>query len=560
MTETEARPQDEARETATRRPVVDAVSEKKRRAAAGVPVVPVVPADRLPRDREIDAAALELAKKRMLPIPPGKTLTFNEMQEWMKLLNAEMWSHVVCYLYRMHPRIIRQLKDPQAPKYIDCLTEPFDLEYITKTHGGGKFSFSVYNSDIRSGRSEPNNNKLFECDFEIPMGQHDPKLNYEELDVNHKANMAYIQLLQYRGILDGRGQVTQPTNSAPGAQAEIVKEVLNFARQTTEDKAARANADQGGLNKSVGELLLKKLEMDDPTKNLNATLAIAKELLASKPADTSMQLLIEVLKMNATQATSQQHAMESNQKTTMALFEKLLEAKRTEPNPQMEQFTQLLDFAERINGFRGGGGGRRTGWDIGLDYAQQLGVPLLNLIGNMMSLRNGRPMPPVAQPPAPGAPAPAAGTAAFDPYANPAAMRALSQTTAATQTPIQAMPPDAAAPMNQVAQVLQAYGGLVVQHLNSGTPGWQFGDWVAALMGNATHAQIAAHGEDALVQAMMSFPETAMYGEPRIRRFVQEFMNYEQFLPAEDDEETAAATPPPEVVESRPRRQAATVR
>jgi hypothetical protein len=274
-----------------------------------------------------------------------------------------------------------------------------------------------------------------------------------------------------------------------------------------------------------------------------------------------MQLLIEVLKMNATQATSQQHAMESSQKTTMALFEKLLEARRTEPNPQMEQFTHLLDFAERINGFRGGGGGRRTGWDIGLDYAQQLGVPLLNLIGNMMSLRNGRPMPPVMQPGAPGAAAPAAPMAAapgaFDPYANPAAMRAYSQATAAPP----AVLPAAAAPVSEVAQVLQAYGGLVIQHLNSGTPGWQFGDWVSALMGNATHAQIAAHGEEALVQAMMSFPETAMYGEPRIRRFVQEFINYEQFLPAEDEEETAAVPLAPEVVEPpRARRQGAAVR
>lgn len=485
------------------------------------------------RNREVDAAAAALAQKRLIPRPPARKLTFDEMQEWMKLLTADMWSHVLCYLYRIHPRIIRQLKNPDSPKYIDCISQPFDLDYVIQNHGGGKYSFTVVDTDQKMREA---GNKLFECDFEIPLSQHDPKLAYEELDINHRANMAYVQLLQYRGILDSKGQVmaTQPNGSATGVQADIVKEVLSFAKQVTTDKeanaaAARSASSEQTLNKAVGDILIEKMKQDDPNKNLVGLLAIIKEVLATnKPADGSTQFLQQVLTM-----TSQ------HQQTVLTLFEKMTEARRNEPSPQMEQFSQLLEFSERLSGFRGGGG-RRSGWDIGLDYAQQLGVPLLNLIGNMMSLRNnGRPMPSAAGMAQPGATPPAAPPGAFDPYANPGALRAFSQAAAAAQSAI----PQASANVNpqitQVAQVIQAYGGLVVQHLNSGTPGWQFGDWVAALMGNATHAQIAAHGPDALVAAMLSFPETAMYGEPRIRRFVDEFINYEQYLPAEDGDETA---------------------
>lgn len=153
-------------------------------------------------------------------------------------------------------------------------------------------------------------------------------------------------------------------------------------------------------------------------------------------------------------------------------------------------------------------------------------------------------MPPIP----PGA---APGAVAFDPYANPAAMAAHSRTVAQQQPPAPngipqppQMPP---APPNDLAGLVQAYGGLVLQHLNMGTPGHVFGDNVVGLLGNATHVQICAQGEPALVQALMAVPEIGMFGQPRIEKFVNEFVHFQEFIDREEqeDEEDEDESPVP---------------
>src|SRR6516165_7646395 len=81
----------EPEEEATRRPLVDAVtarknSERARAIEKEAKQYRREPQDKIIRNREVDEAAAELARKRLLPLPPGKKLTFPEVQEWMKLL------------------------------------------------------------------------------------------------------------------------------------------------------------------------------------------------------------------------------------------------------------------------------------------------------------------------------------------------------------------------------------------------------------------------------------------------------------------------------------------
>ena len=84
----------------------------------------------VPRDREVDKAAEEIAKKRLIPRPPGKKIKWDEMQEWFRITTPEMWSHMAVYIYRDHPRIIRGLSNPTNPHYIDMLEKPFDMDYM----------------------------------------------------------------------------------------------------------------------------------------------------------------------------------------------------------------------------------------------------------------------------------------------------------------------------------------------------------------------------------------------------------------------------------------------
>jgi hypothetical protein len=166
---------------------------------------------------------------------------------------------------------------------------------------------------------------------------------------------------------------------------------------------------------------------------------------------------------------------------------------------------RLLGIADKLAAIRGGGGGgSRSGWDIGLDYVRQL-VPLAPYLTTMFGLKT----PGMGVAPAPGAaPGLAAATAqpaAFDPYQHPDVMRQYAQSVngAATQAAAAAAPgpalapaigmPPSAAPSSDLAAIFQMYGGLVVSALNGGVPGYDFADHVVALTGNATHAVISAH-------------------------------------------------------------------
>jgi hypothetical protein len=78
---------------------------------------------------------------------------------------------------------------------------------------------------------------------------------------------------------------------------------------------------------------------------------------------------------------------------------------------------------------------------------------------------------------------------------------------------------------------------LIVNHLNAGTPGYAFADWITGLLGNGIHAQITAQGEPALLAALLAEPQIAFYGEERLKNFVHEFIYYEQFQENEEPEE-----------------------
>lgn len=485
------------------------------------------------RNREIDKAAEALAERHVLPKPPAKTLNWEQMQQYFALLTPEMWSHLIVYVYRLRPRIIRQLKDPKLPNYIDCLSEPFSMEYMIQRHGGGKYMCEVNDASNTKRGPGAESCHLFRCYAEIDEVMHEPKLNYEELDINHRENMSYLSLLQHRGVLDNKGQVVNNNQQASGngMNTEVIKEILGFVSKLNSEQQtalrSKLGPDEDSLGKSVGNILLEKMKQEDPTKQvamLSELLKALKEIVGtSKPNDNS-GVFDRLIQMQA----------EYN-KTIL----ELMKEHRREPRPTegagdnwLENVDKIFSVMDRFQGLRGGGG-RRTGWDIGLDYARELVVPGLQTLNNFLAMRTGKPITPITPTPAPGA---------FDPYANPQALRQHAQ--ALTTPPQAAAPaapgapaaPPAAAPGNELVAVLQQYGSLVVNALNNGTPGYDFADYLCGLLGTATHAMLSGQGEPALLQTAMSVPELSMFGEPRLRTFIHEFVCYEQFL---QDAETA---------------------
>jgi hypothetical protein len=228
------------------------------------------------------------------------------------------------------------------------------------------------------------------------------------------------------------------------------------------------------------------------------------------------------------------------------------------PTDDFSRFEKFLSVADKLAGWRGGGS-RRSRWDVGLDFARELGPtvlqPVLQLINNIMVLKsqaNGVPRG--------TAPAPAPAPAAFDPYANPEMLkqhaRAMnaqpaaspSQEPAMAGTASQPAAPAAGAPPqppNELAALIQAYGGLILNHLNAGTPGYVFADWITGLLGTAMHVQIAAQGEPALLAALLAEPQISFYGEERLKTFVHEFIHYQEYDEAEESEDLLEPVPQP---------------
>lgn len=466
--------------------------------------------------REVDKAAEAMAEKHDLPLPPGKDLKWNQAVEYFGLLSPEMWSHVMVYVYRLKPRIIRQLKDPDASNYIDCISQPFNLEYFITTHGGGTYLLQA--TDIEKKRPETN---LFRCIFEIDMNQHEPKLNYEELDVNHRENMAYIRMLQHKGILNDKGQLVTNTQQTPatgngGINTEVIKEILGFVSKLNSDQQENLRAKLGAtgqdpLTKSIGDILLEKMKQDDPTKQvamMTSLLSSLKEVVGTSKGSDSTALYDRIITMQA-----------EHNKTVLQLIERITTQHNRPHDPEaadndLDRIDKLFSIVERFRGMGAGAGGPRSGWDIGLDYLRELAVPGLQMMQNFMAAKNGQPMTPVTAP----------RNAAFDPYRDQAAMR-----NHANQINAQAGP-GAGPPVSQDLMLLQQFAPLLVNALNNGTPGYDFADYLTGLMGTATHAMIAAQGEDPLVSTALTIPALAVFGETRLRTFAHEFIHYEELL------------------------------
>jgi hypothetical protein len=208
------------------------------------------------------------------------------------------------------------------------------------------------------------------------------------------------------------------------------------------------------------------------------------------------------------------------------------------PQDDLAHIDRLLSIANKLGSLRGGGGGEPSGWDTGLQYIREL-MPLALPIAGALGLR----IPGLGAPATPGAPAVPPMPAFFDPYADHAALKTYAQSLnghAAAQAaaapgsaPSTAAPPTAAggaAPPNDLLTLFQQYGMLLVNALNSGTSGADFADALCCLTGTATHAMIAAHGEDAIVSTMLTVPALAIFGEPRLRSFAREFLDFETIL------------------------------
>ena len=511
------------------------------------------------RNRDVDKAARALADEHILPEVPGSKLSWSQTEDYFKLLTPAMWSHVSVYVYRVKPKIRRQLRDADLPNYIDCFGEPFTIDQFIGRHGGGRYQLRINDNDRKGQQRDART--IFTCDLEVDDIKYPPILEYAELELDARENQSYITWLRSQGILDARGKVVQSGNStANGSGFKDMVDMVRAVRDITSDTQTRSRpSEDDSLSKSVGNILVEQMRQNDPSKQVAATASLVqnvKEMMDSGKSDSGVTKIYElVLAMQ-----SDQRKLDAEQrKQDMEMFKMMLEANKPAPDTDVEKISKIYSLAQQIFGDRPNG--RRTGWDIGYDLARDVALPAINSIGsiftNIMALRRGGTpaMVPGASTPTP------VPMAAFDPYRDRDAAAAYAasirnQTSPPAPAPAPAatppppttqaappQPPGSAPPNGQIFEIFQQYGNLVLNAINNGTPGWVFADNLVGLLGTATHAMIAQHGEPALVDAMKSIAEFAVFGEARLATFVHQFIFFEEYGEGDDEEEITEVSP-----------------
>ena len=428
------------------------------------------------------------------------------------------------YLYRLWPEI-----DTGEKHYIGIVNQVIDEEYLLRHYGSGKYMLLVKNP--------PNKPRTFNVPIHNPA--YPPNVD-AALVLSSPVNDRYFKT--WGAKPNGNADKVEKDQPKEHDVAEIIRAATqgnklepqviawlqnmadrrdDLASKLAEGSAKNPAGDLASLLTALKDIMPTPVAAPPPQQiDMAALLRLVKELQPPPPppAPNPLQLLEQA----------------------KGLF--------SPPADDLSNIDRLLGIADKLSGLRGGGaaGGARSAWDVGLDYVKEL-VPLAPYLGNLMGLR----IPGMGGTAVPGAangapPAQPAAPAAFDPYANPQALRSHASNltaqqpppaaapvlpgTAAPVAPPAAAPANGAAPSNDLLSVFQQYGALVVNALNNGTPGYDFADYVCGLLGKATHAMIASHGEDALVATMKSIPEIALFGETRLRAFTAEFVDFERYL------------------------------
>ncbi len=472
---------------------------------------------------EISKKAEQLIAKRELPKPPGKTVTFSEMQDWLSLLTIEMWDRVIVYLYRDLPVIIRQLSSSENPKYIDVYHEPFTEEQVIETHGGGKYSLWVNDTDVPKGK----NGNLFRAKLTVSMSQYQPKLIYEELDINCKDNMGYLQWLKAKGILDERGKVmdiskAQSGGSNSGDMVALFKEFSTFFTKLSADQQNNVKkqlvGEEGGLGKAIGDILLEKMKQEDPNKMINTLVAL---MNAVKPQANGSS--------NSSEISMMERVIQMQSDHNKAMIELMRERNsgKEEKEDTFSALDKMLDVMEKLGFSRRGGGSNKSGWEIGLELAREVAGPVFNMVSNIIAAK-------------------ASGNPGVKPIITQVANNGLQGMGVDDNNNMQQseQPKVAGAlPMAELMPYLQQAAPIILMQLNQGKQGWEFADSLVGMYGAGIHAKISSYGVDGIISVMKSMPEfwnpvSTTFGEAHMQKWVNDFIHYEEVIAElEDDSE-----------------------
>lgn len=486
--------------------------------------------------REIDKMVAENRAKRALPKVPGKMVDFQALVDWLAPLTEDMWRHIMIYVYRHTPVIDKLRGKPDGVKYIDVISEPpFNLQYMIEKHGGGKYGFSICDTDLRKF------SQIFDAKLSLPIAQYEPKINLEELVIEDRDNIPYVARLKAEGRLDKDGKPVDMNNRQSiggngnsgnvdsNAVLGLAKEFINMFQKMNADQQANirsklVESEGESLSKSMGNILIEKMKQEDPAKFVTMITGLL-TAMKSQTADTSTQsnLLDRVVNMQAEHTKTMFEMMKMQ-------IESLRESKQAqEPEEKKSEIEKLKELLELVKLVKGGGStsSPREWPDIALDFAKELGVPLLTTINNLFSLKKGgaqaplQTTPPIQMPTAipQGV---ATGVADINSNMNPGNISNQN--------------------LNQLLPIINQFGGMIITKIQNGVKGWEFAEDLVRFYGPAPHAMVSKFGVDGVLSTFKQLPEfwqqlEPIWGEAYLKTWVEEFIGYEEILASMEKEE-----------------------
>jgi hypothetical protein len=431
------------------------------------------------------------------------------------------------YIYRLWP-----VTDTRNPERFLCkLAEPIDEDYLLKNYGTGKYLLMLNQRGKRVRTHVANPHNL----------QYPPAVHPNEVVASDPVNKLYFDV--WAAPKDGHAPATVQAGKEATADTNTI---LNTVLAKT-----------GAFDPKLAEMWEKTAkERDDLSRALAAKNAppdllelvkTVKDLFPSQPAPAEKSdalAIIAALKGLQPEPADPLEVL----KQAREIFAPQANANESD---DLARFERFLNIADKLAGWRGNAG-PSSGWETALNFAKEVpGIvsPILQFVSNVMALRHGQPVP--------GSPVTPAAPTAWDPYRNQAQTAAYAATirnqqpqpatpptpqqpaaspTSAPPSPPASLPEQPPAqPDNQLLAIFQQYGNLVLNALNQGVSGDAFADNLASLFGTSTHAMIANNGEDALVSTMLSIAEFQLFGEGKIRRFVWEFIHFEELADEPED-------------------------
>lgn len=477
--------------------------------------------------------------ERVWPKPPGKTLTFEQLCEYMGSFNTLQWSHAMVYLYRFWPIIYRD------PKYIDVITEAkqLDLEYIISQFGGGKYKLLVTDTDRKDSK------QVCEAYLKISHIEHEPILNYDEVDKGHRDNRTYVERLIAKGILDqGGNTVSSQTKPIQGGNdltvlastmQSVVNQLLSERRQGNTNKTGideavitRSLDMMSGAYKTALDTAVKQgnpNEVDQLTKIMSTFQTIMQMVKPDANANRQSDTLWEkILSMQS-----------ENHKVQLEVMKELLKNNQAAKNPdsQLDGLLGLLGKMKEIFGLDtiSGSSHKPSTLETIMEKAPLVLDPLARIAENVYNgllMRKG--MSGVSQPirqPANAAINPQALSAGDQPNRG-VEMNPGNPTVNATENIDSELGFDPVAFVNQ-------YGPIILQWINSNKTGDELAEWVESGFGSTTYLAIRNIGKEKMLRAMKMVPEYWQLIQPieqQVSVFIDEFIGYAD-MPIEGDGE-----------------------